>query len=147
MPTAKAGARSRALVPRLGLMLSMVAGEVDGGRRGWWGQTRLVGAGEVNGAVSHRPHARARQHWTLRKPPGQIPSQHNCSCIRTSKRHPIVGITMMYRLYIIFHWLRERTSQFTEVGYGLREWTVRSRKKGLRELTRYSAEEPPPWMD
>jgi hypothetical protein len=30
------------------------------------------------------------------------------------------------------------------VGYGLREWTVRSRKVGLRELTRYSAEEPPP---
>jgi hypothetical protein len=43
-----------------------------------------------------------------------------------------------------FDWLRERTSQFTEVGYGLREWTVRSRKVGLRELTRYSAEEPPP---
>jgi hypothetical protein len=30
-------------------------------------------------------------------------AQCNCSCIRTSKRHPIVGITMMYRLFIIFH--------------------------------------------
>jgi len=27
------------------------------------------------GAVSHRPHARARQHQTQGKPPGQIPSQ------------------------------------------------------------------------
>ena len=66
------------------------------------------------------------------------------SGFRTSKRHPIEGITMMYRLVITFHGLRERTSQFTEVGYGLREWMVRSRKVGLRELTRYSAEEPPP---
>jgi hypothetical protein len=49
MPTAKAGAQSRASVPRLGHLLSMGAGEADGGRRGWWGQTRLVGAGEVNG--------------------------------------------------------------------------------------------------
>ena len=47
----------------------------------------------------------------------------------------------------IFDWLRERTSQFTEVGYWLREWTVLSRKVGLRELPRYSAEEPPPWID
>jgi hypothetical protein len=29
--------------------------------------------------------------------------------------------------------------------YGLREWRVRSRKVGLRKLTRYSAEEPPEW--
>ena len=36
----------------------------------------------------------------------------------------------MYRLFTIFH--------------GLREWMVRSRKVGLRELTRYSAEDPPP---
>jgi len=36
-------------VPRLGHLLSMGAGEADGGRRGWWAQTRLVGAGEVNG--------------------------------------------------------------------------------------------------
>jgi hypothetical protein len=50
----------------------------------------------------------------------------------------------MYRLFVIFHLLRERTSRFTEVGYGLREWTVRSGKVGLRELTSYSAEEPPP---
>jgi len=28
------------------------------------------------GAASHRPHARARQHQILGKPPGQIPSQH-----------------------------------------------------------------------
>jgi hypothetical protein len=32
----------------------MVAGKADGGRRGWWGQTRLVGAGEVN-SVLNRP--------------------------------------------------------------------------------------------
>jgi len=48
------------------------------------------------------------------------------------------------RVFIILDRLRERTSQFTEVGYGLRELTVRSRKVGLRELTRYSAEEAPP---
>jgi hypothetical protein len=48
----------------------MGAGEADGGRRGWWGQARPMGA------VSHRPHARARQYQTLGKPPGQIPSQH-----------------------------------------------------------------------
>jgi len=53
----------------------MGAGEADGGRRGWWGQVRLVGAGEANGGRSHRPHARARQHRTLEKPPVQIPSQ------------------------------------------------------------------------
>ena len=34
-----------------------------------WGQARPMGA------VSHRPHARARQHWTLGKPLGQIPIQ------------------------------------------------------------------------
>ena len=34
-----------------------------------WGQARPMGA------VSHRPHARARQHQTLGKPPGQIPTQ------------------------------------------------------------------------
>jgi hypothetical protein len=37
------------------------ASEADGGKRGWWGQARPVGAGEANGG---------------RKPPGQIPSQH-----------------------------------------------------------------------
>ena len=42
----------------------MGAGETGGSRRGQWGP------------VSHRPHARARQHRTLGKPPGQIPSQH-----------------------------------------------------------------------
>jgi hypothetical protein len=49
MPTARAGAGIRASVPKLGLQLSMGAGKADGGRRGWWGQTRLVGAGKVNG--------------------------------------------------------------------------------------------------
>jgi len=48
----------------------MGASEAGGGRRGWWGQARPMGA------ASHRPHARARQHRTLGKPPGQIPSQH-----------------------------------------------------------------------
>jgi len=48
----------------------MGAGEAGGGRRDWWGQARPMGA------VSHRPHARARQHQTLGKPPGPIPSQH-----------------------------------------------------------------------
>jgi len=38
------------------------AGETGGGRLGWWGQERLVGAGEAIGG---------------RKPPGQIPSQHD----------------------------------------------------------------------
>jgi hypothetical protein len=62
MPTAKAGAQSRVPVPS--------PPPQHGGRRGWWGQARPMGA------VSHRPHARARQHQTLGKPPGQIPSQH-----------------------------------------------------------------------
>jgi len=51
---------------------------------------------------------------------------------------------MMYRLFKDFHTLRVSTSHFTEVGYRLREWTVRSQMMGLRELNRYSAEEPPP---
>ena len=45
MPTAKAGAQSRAL------LLSMGAGEADGGGH-------------------HRPHARVHRHRRLRKPPG-----------------------------------------------------------------------------
>jgi len=40
-----------------------------GGKRGWWGQARPMGA------VSHRPHARALGQ-TPQKPPGQIPCQH-----------------------------------------------------------------------
>jgi len=35
------------------------------------------------GAISHRPHARARQHQTLENPPGQIPSQQMVSCNST----------------------------------------------------------------
>jgi len=77
MPTARARARSRASVPRLGLLLSMGAAEADGGRRGWWGQTRLVGQARSMGAASHRPHARVHQHRRLTKPPGQTPSQHS----------------------------------------------------------------------
>jgi len=57
-------------------LLIMGPGEANGGRRGWWGQATLMGAGEANGAISHRPHARARQHHTPGQPPGQIPSQH-----------------------------------------------------------------------
>jgi len=49
----------------------MGAGEAGGGRRGWWGQARPMGA------VSHRPHARACQHQTLGKPPGQIQCQQS----------------------------------------------------------------------
>jgi len=49
----------------------MGASEAGGGRRGWWGQARLVGAGEANGG---------------RKPPGQIPSQHSPFGPRLSKR-------------------------------------------------------------
>jgi hypothetical protein len=51
------------------------------------------------------------------------------------------------RVFTIFNQLREWTSQFKEVGYGLCEWTVRSRTVGLRELTRYSVEEAHLWMD
>jgi len=46
----------------------MGAGEAGWGRRDWWGQGRPMGA------VSHRPHARARQHQPLGMPPGRIPS-------------------------------------------------------------------------
>ena len=42
MPTARAGGRIRASVPRLGLLLRMGAGMAYGG------QTRLVGASEIN---------------------------------------------------------------------------------------------------
>jgi hypothetical protein len=39
------------------------------------------------GAVSHRPHARARLHQTQGKPPGQIPSQHSPFGPRLSRRN------------------------------------------------------------
>jgi len=65
MPTAKAGAQSRVPVPS--------SPPQHGGRRGWWGQARPMGA------ASHRPHARVHRHRRLRKPPGQIPSQHDGS--------------------------------------------------------------------
>jgi len=67
MPTAKAEPNTE--YQCRALLLAMGAGETDGGRRGWWGQARPMGA------VSHRPHARTRPHRTLGKPPGQIPSQ------------------------------------------------------------------------
>jgi len=81
---------------------AMGAGEADGGRRGWWGQLRLVGAGEPGGcrrawwgqarpmgAISHRPHARARQHRTPGKPLGQIPSKHSLFGPRLSRRNKV----------------------------------------------------------
>jgi len=60
MPTAKAGAQCRVPVPnpppdhggrrgRWGQARLVGAGEADGGKRGWWGQARLVGAGEAGG--------------------------------------------------------------------------------------------------
>jgi len=96
MPTAKAGAQCRVPVPsppprhggrrgRWGQARLVGAGEAGGGRRGWWGQARPMGA------VSHRPHARARQHRTLEKPPGQIPSQQYIKLITitlTVKQNP-----------------------------------------------------------
>jgi len=51
----------------------MGAGEANGGRRGWWGQARPMGA------ASHMPHAPARQHRTLGKAAGQIPTQQTTS--------------------------------------------------------------------
>jgi len=44
-----------------------------GGRRGWWGQARLVGAGEANGGRKPMPAALGRKPH---KPSGQIPCQH-----------------------------------------------------------------------
>ena len=61
MPTAKAGAQCRVPLPS--------PAPRHGSRRGWWGQARPMGA------ISLWPYARARQHQTLGKPPGQIPSQ------------------------------------------------------------------------
>jgi len=52
----------------------MGAGDAGGGRRGLWGQVRLVGA------ASHRPHARVHRNRRLRKLPGQIPSQDIVTC-------------------------------------------------------------------
>ena len=45
MPTAKAGAEYQCRA----LLLSMEVREADDGKRGRWGQARLVGAGEANG--------------------------------------------------------------------------------------------------
>jgi len=42
------GDQCRASLPGLAQLLSMGASEADGGRRSWWGQARLVGAGEAN---------------------------------------------------------------------------------------------------
>jgi len=82
-----ANCQSRSPMPSTSAELSawgqarqMGAGETGGGRRGWWGQARAMGA------ASHRPHARARQHRTLEKPPGQIPSQHSPFGPRLSKQ-------------------------------------------------------------
>jgi hypothetical protein len=69
MPTAKAGAQCRVPVPS--------PPPHHGGRRDWWGQARPMGA------VSHRPHARAHQHRTLGKPPGQTPSQQKVLAVPT----------------------------------------------------------------
>ena len=73
MPTARAGARSRASVQRIGLLLIMGAGKADEGRQGWWGQTRLVGAGKVNGggkplASCHSPPASKTKEATRPNP-------------------------------------------------------------------------------
>ena len=68
-PSITSGDQCRASLPGLALFLSMGAGEAGGGKRGWWGQARPMEA------ESHRPHARARQHQTPGKPPGQIPCQ------------------------------------------------------------------------
>jgi hypothetical protein len=96
MPTAKAGAQCRVPVPspppchggrrgRWGQARLVGAGETGGGRRGWWGQARPMGA------VSLRPYARARQHQTLGKPPGQIPSQHELTPERHSQHLWMIG--------------------------------------------------------
>jgi len=58
-PSITSGDQCQASLPGLALLLSMGASEADGGRRGWWGQARLVGAGEANGG---------------RKPPASCPS-------------------------------------------------------------------------
>jgi hypothetical protein len=64
MPTAKAGAECRVPVPSPPCQ--------HGGRRGQWGQARLVGACEANGG---------------RKPPGQIASQQ----VAATERHKREG--------------------------------------------------------
>jgi len=70
MPTAKAGAQCRVPVPS--------PPRRYGGKRGWWGQARLVGAGEANGG---------------RKPPGQIPSQQTSpGLVQSSPRSFWTGI-------------------------------------------------------
>jgi len=75
-PSITSGDQCRVSLPWLALLLSMGAGEAGGGKRGWWGQARPMGA------VSHRPHARslrplgAVSPHTPQKPSGQIPCQH-----------------------------------------------------------------------
>ena len=59
----------------------MGASEAGGGRRGWLGKARPMAA------TSHRAHARACQHRTLVKPPGQIPSQQSPFGSRLSRRN------------------------------------------------------------
>jgi len=43
-PSITCGDQCRASLPGLALLLSMGAGEADGGKRGWWGQARPMGA-------------------------------------------------------------------------------------------------------
>ena len=64
-PEPNAEYQCRALLPGMG------ADEADGGKRGWWGQVRLVGAGETGGgrrgrrwpqATGHMPEPGSTEH-------------------------------------------------------------------------------------
>jgi len=95
MPTAKAGAQSRASVPS--------PPPQHGGRRGWWGQAKAMGA------TSHPSHARVHLHRRLRKPPGQIPSQHSLS-LRIS-RYPMA---MLFEDLSRWYWVNGNTRTHRE---------------------------------
>jgi len=66
-----AGEADRGKRGRWGQARLVGASEAGGGKRGWWGQARLVGAGEANGG---------------RKLPGQIPSQQDPLDMATPNR-------------------------------------------------------------
>jgi hypothetical protein len=68
-PSVTSGDQCRASLPGLALLLSMGAGEAGGGKRGWWGQARPMGA------VSHRPHVRSvRPKATQAIGPNPVPT-------------------------------------------------------------------------
>jgi len=83
-PSITSGDQCRASLPGLALLLSMGAGEAGGGKRGWWGQARPMGA------VSHRPHARSlRPNATNAIGPNPVPTLLRSFSFTLNRYHKI----------------------------------------------------------